>query len=57
MKHVERISTLPARAEDNYQNPAEDGVISLSELMYMTMQALQALASFLLTKETAQHTP
>jgi hypothetical protein len=52
MKHTAAITRLPARAADNYADPADDGFISLPELMYMTLQAVQALASYLMAKET-----
>ena len=52
MKHVRSLSMLPARAADNTDDPAEDGIISLAELLAMTLDAVEALAAYLLAKET-----
>ena len=54
MVHLRAISAVPGRAVDDFNDPTSDGFISIPELLNMTYVALQALAAYLLVKETAE---
>ena len=51
--HVRTISVLPGRAQDNLDDPADDGVISIAELMNMALEAVGAFVTYMLAKEAA----
>jgi len=54
MKYLRTISALPARAADNFDDPADDSLISMAEFMNMALEAVHALAVYLQVKETSE---
>ena len=53
MKHMVKLSRLPARAADDTSDPGSDGYISVAEFLNIVLGLVGAAGNYLLTKYTA----